>query len=114
MRDLHRPGRSVVHGSRGAAATSHPLSTYAAIEVLRTGGNAIDAAVTACALQSVLEPHNTGIGGDCFALVWRADQQKLHALNGAGHAPEGLSDAWLLGQGLTPPPDHCHAKTPTA
>lgn len=101
MRDLHRPGRSVVHGSRGAAATSHPLSTYAAIEVLRTGGNAIDAAVTACALQSVLEPHNTGIGGDCFALVWRADQQKLHALNGAGHAPEGLSDAWLLGQGLT-------------
>ena len=60
MRDLIRPGRSVAMGARGAAATSHPLSTAIAIEVLRAGGNAIDAALTACSLQSVLEPHNTG------------------------------------------------------
>jgi gamma-glutamyltranspeptidase / glutathione hydrolase len=101
MRDLHLPGRSVVRGNRGAAATSHPLSTYSAIEVLRNGGNAIDAALTACALQSVLEPHNTGLGGDCFALVWRADQQKLHALNGSGYAPAGVSDEVLLAEGVT-------------
>jgi hypothetical protein len=56
MRDLHRPGRSVAMGSRGAAATSHPLATTTAIEVLRSGGNAIDAAVTACSLQSVWVP----------------------------------------------------------
>lgn len=78
-------------GRRGAAATSHPLSTAIAIEVLRSGGNAIDAARTACSLQSVLEPHNTGLGGDCFALVWRADTKSLHALNGSGYAPQALS-----------------------
>ena len=65
MRDLQMPGRSVATGARGAAATSHPLSTAIAIEVLRSGGNAVDAALTACSLQSVLEPHNTGLGGDC-------------------------------------------------
>ncbi|MDN8618165.1 gamma-glutamyltransferase [Variovorax ginsengisoli] len=100
MRDLHRPGRSVAMGSRGAAATSHPLSSAIAIEVMRAGGNAVDAALTACSLQSVLEPHNTGLGGDCFALVWRADTQSLHALNGAGYAPQGLSDSGLLAEGI--------------
>lgn len=63
MRDFQTPGRSLAVGSNGAAATSHPLSTYAAIEVLRNRGNAVDAALTACSLQSVLEPHNTGLGG---------------------------------------------------
>lgn len=100
MRDLHRPGRSVAMGTRGAAATSHPLSTAIAIEVLRSGGNAIDAALTACSLQSVLEPHNTGLGGDCFALVWRADTRTLHALNGSGYAPQALSDTQLLADGV--------------
>jgi gamma-glutamyltranspeptidase/glutathione hydrolase len=100
MRDLHRPGRSVAMGTRGAAATSHPLSTAIAVEVLRSGGNAVDAALTACSLQSVLEPHNTGLGGDCFALVWRADTKSLHALNGAGYAPLALSDDRLLAAGI--------------
>ena len=100
MRDLHLPGRSVAMGVRGAAATSHPLSTAVAIETLRHGGNAVDAAVTACILQSVLEPHNAGLGGDCFALVWKAAERRLFALNGAGHAPQGLSDDWLLAQGI--------------
>ncbi len=99
MRDLHQPGRSVAQGAGGAAATSHPLSTYIALEVLRSGGNAIDAAITACSLQSVLEPHNTGIGGDCFALIWRADEQKLHAINGSGWAPAGLDAARLKAAG---------------
>lgn len=87
-------------GQRGAAATSHPLSTAIAIETLRHGGNAVDAAVTACILQSVLEPHNTGLGGDCFALVWKARERRLYALNGAGAAPQGLGDRWLLEQGI--------------
>lgn len=100
MRDLHRPGRSVAMGTRGAAATSHPLSTTIALEVLRSGGNAIDAALTACALQSLLEPHNTGLGGDCFALVWRAATRSLHALNGSGYAPQALRDRDLLAEGI--------------
>jgi len=100
MRDLHRPGRSVAMGARGAAATSHPLSTAIAIEVMRDGGNAIDAALTACVLQSVLEPHNTGLGGDCFALVWRASTKSLHALNGAGYAPSALNEVALLSSGI--------------
>ena len=66
MRDLHLPGRSVAYGCKGAAATSQQLSTMLAIEVLRSGGNAMDAALTASAAQCVIEPHNTGIGGDCF------------------------------------------------
>lgn len=101
MRDLHRPGRSVAQGAGGAAATSHQLSTFIALEVLRSGGNAVDAAITACALQCVIEPHNTGIGGDCFALIWREDGQKLHALNGSGWAPAGLDAAHLRKAGET-------------
>lgn len=101
MRDLHFPGRSVVYGMRGAAATSNPLSTGVALQVMQNGGNAIDAALTACALQSVIEPYNTGIGGDCFALVWNAREKKLSAINGAGWAPTGLSAEGLLADGVT-------------
>ena len=100
MRDLHLPGRSVAYGSNGAVATSQQLSSTLAMEVLRYGGNAMDAALTASAAQCVIEPHNTGIGGDCFALYWRADQKKLYGLNGSGWAPAGLSDKFLLDQGI--------------
>jgi gamma-glutamyltranspeptidase/glutathione hydrolase len=112
MRDLQRPGRSVAMGVNGAVATSNPLSTYIAIEVLRNGGNAVDAALTACSLQSVLEPHNTGIGGDCFAFVWREDRQQVYAINGAGWAPAGLDAAYLLERGVASiAPDSIHAAT---
>ena len=80
------------------AATSHPQSTAIAIETLRRGGNAVDAAVTACILQSVLEPHNTWLGGDCCALLCKARERRLYALNGVGAAPQALSDRWLIGQ----------------
>lgn len=100
MRNLPQPGRSVAMGARGAAATSHPLSTSVAIETLRHGGNAVDAAVTACILRSVLELDNAGLGGDCFALVWKAAERLIFALNGASHARQGLSDDWLLAQGI--------------
>jgi len=112
MRDLHLPGRSVAYGSGGAVATSQQLSSTLAMEVLRHGGNAMDAALTASAAQCVIEPHNTGIGGDCFALYWRADHQKLYGMNGSGWAPAGLSDQFLLNQGISSiTPESIHAVT---
>lgn len=101
MRDLQQPGRSVVHATNGAAATSHPLSTLAAMEILQAGGNAIDAAVAACAVQCVVEPMSTGIGGDCFVLLQKGAQGPVIGLNGSGHAPEGLTADHLLGQGIS-------------
>jgi len=105
MRDLQLPGRSVAMGRNGAAATSHLQSTLTAIDILRRGGNAADAAVAACAVQCIVEPGSTGIGGDNFVLYAPAgtdtgDDSKVYGLNGSGRAPGGLTADLLLRQGM--------------
>lgn len=87
MRNLHIPGRSNILAQNGMAATSQPLSTLEAINILKKGGNAVDAAIAASAVQSVIEPNSTGIGGDCFALI-SINGEKPVSINGSGKAPQ--------------------------
>src|SRR5689334_14448802 len=100
MRSFDRPGRSAAYGTRGMAATSAPLATLAAIDTLRAGGNAADAAVVASAVLCVVEPAMTGVGGDCFALVGTPDG-KVSGLNASGRAGRGANADWLKASGLT-------------
>ena len=82
-------GRSEVLARHGMVATSDPLAAQAGLEILRQGGNAIDAAVATGAVLDVTSQNDTGIGGDLFALVWVAKDKKLYALNSGGWAPAG-------------------------
>jgi gamma-glutamyltranspeptidase/glutathione hydrolase len=82
--------RSEVIARNGMAATSHPLATQAAIEILKKGGNAIDAAIAADAVLGVVEPTGAGIGGDLFAIIWSAEKGKLYGLNASGRSPRSL------------------------
>lgn len=99
MRKLDRPGRSTVFAANGMAATSHPLSTITAITVLQQGGNAMDAAIAACAVQGVVEPHSTGIGGDCFCL-YAPKGENIVAFNGSGRAPQAATVDWYREKGI--------------
>lgn len=82
--------RSEVIAASGMAATSQPLATQVALDILKRGGNAIDAAIAANAVLGVVEPTGCGIGGDLFALIWSAERDKLYGLNASGRSPRSL------------------------
>src|SRR6188768_3947598 len=83
--------RSQVISTHGMAATSQPLATQVALDVLKAGGSAVDAAIAANATLGLMEPTGNGIGGDLFAIVWDAKTQKLYGLNASGRSPKSLS-----------------------
>ncbi|MCX7286783.1 MAG: gamma-glutamyltransferase family protein [Rhodobacterales bacterium] len=106
MRDFHLPGRSAVYAVNGLCATSHPIAAQVAVETLKRGGNAVDAAIAGALVLGIAEPQMTGIGGDCFVLVKPPGSEEIVALNGSGRAPAGLDAAALRAQGLAAVPLH--------
>ncbi|WP_183920180.1 gamma-glutamyltransferase [Rhizobium lentis] len=101
MRNFEMPGRSIAVGRNGMAATSHPMATLTAIDILKAGGKAIDAAVGACAVQCVVEAGSTGIGGDCFALLASNGNDDVVAYNGSGRTPAAAHFEWYRDNGIT-------------
>ncbi|WP_298774923.1 gamma-glutamyltransferase [uncultured Shewanella sp.] len=93
--------RSEVIAQHGIAATSQPLATQVAVDILKQGGNAIDAAIAANALLGLVEPTGSGIGGDLFAIIWEAKSQQLFGLNGSGRSPISLPLNYFIDQKLT-------------
>ncbi|MDE2782906.1 MAG: gamma-glutamyltransferase [Gemmatimonadota bacterium] len=91
--------RSTVYAPRNVAATSQPLATAAALEVMQQGGNAIDGAVAAAAVLNVTEPHMTGMGGDAFSIVWWAETGELHGIDASGRSGSGMSVEALRARG---------------
>ena len=104
MRNFHLPGRSPVVAQNAMVATSSALASVEALKVLQSGGNAIDAAIVASGVLCITEPHMTGIGGDCFALISLSDG-KIVGLNGSGRASANATSRWLNTQNL----DEIHA-----
>ncbi|MGE3067191.1 MAG: gamma-glutamyltransferase [Hyphomicrobiaceae bacterium] len=100
MRNFHFPGRSPVYARHAMVATSHPLASLTAIDILKKGGNAVDATVATAALLAVAEPQMTGIGGDCFAILSKPGQKGLIALNASGRAPAAATTDWYAKAGI--------------
>lgn len=101
MRDFQLPGRSAVYAANGMCATSHPLAAQVAIETLKAGGNAVDAAIAGAVLLCLCEPQMTGLGGDCFVLLKPAGTEDILALNGSGRSPAAANAATLRAKGMT-------------
>jgi gamma-glutamyltranspeptidase/glutathione hydrolase len=107
----HWPGRPLAFAQKAMAATSSPAATLAALDVLKQGGNAVDAAVTASAVLCITEPHMTGVGGDCFAIIAWPDGRRV-GLNGAGRSARTATSQWLKESGLRAiDPHSIHAVT---
>jgi gamma-glutamyltranspeptidase/glutathione hydrolase len=98
--------RSEVIAANGMAATSQPLATQVALDILKAGGNAIDAAIAANALLGLVEPTGNGIGGDLFAIVWDVKTRKLHGLNASGRSPKSLTLEYFKENGLEKIPSY--------
>ncbi len=96
----HQAGRSEVFAQHAMAATSQPLATQVALHIMRSGGNAIDAAIAANAILGLVEPTGGGIGGDLFALLWSTREKRLVGLNASGRSPQSLTLDTLTSQGL--------------
>src|SRR5258705_10036931 len=99
MRNFHFPGRSPVYGRRAMCATSHPAASLTAIEVLKSGGNAVDAAIATAAVLAVVECPMTGIGGGCFSILAKPGEKPI-ALNAAGRAPKAGTNPWFAKPGI--------------
>src|SRR6516225_5556231 len=99
-RSAFRTGRSVVLATHGMVASSHPLAAQIGLDVLKRGGNAIDAAIATNAAMGLMEPMSCGIGGDLYALVWDAKTQKLYALNASGRSPYKATRVFFAERGL--------------
>jgi len=84
-------GRSIVRASQGMVATSQPLASQVGLDVLKRGGNAVDASIAVAAVLNVTEPHMTGVGGDAFMMIYSAKTRKLEGLNASGRAPRALT-----------------------
>lgn len=106
MRDFQAPGRSVTFGTEAMCATSHPLGAQVALDVLKRGGNAMDAAIAGAVVLGICEPQMTGIGGDCFVLWTPPGSNEIKALNGSGRAPAAASAASLRAAGHSAVPLH--------
>ncbi|HID40078.1 MAG TPA: gamma-glutamyltransferase, partial [Calditrichaeota bacterium] len=98
--------RSEVIARHGMAATSQPLATQIALDILKKGGSAVDAAIAANAALGLMEPTGNGIGGDLFAIVWDANSQKLYGLNASGRSPKSLTLAYFKENGFKKIPSH--------
>ncbi|HMB64132.1 MAG TPA: gamma-glutamyltransferase [Eudoraea sp.] len=98
--------RSEVLAQNGMIATSHPLATQIGLDILKKGGNAIDAAIAANAALGLMEPTGCGIGGDLFAIVWDGKTRKLYGLNASGRSPKSLTLAYFEKEGLEKIPSH--------
>ncbi len=98
--------RSQVHAPHAMAATSHPLATQVALDVMKAGGSAVDAAIAANAVLGLVEPTGNGIGGDLFAIVWDPETRSLHGYNGSGRSPRALTAEEFRRRGLASVPSH--------
>ncbi|HEY5805572.1 MAG TPA: gamma-glutamyltransferase [Lysobacter sp.] len=98
--------RSEVYAPHAIAATSHPLATQIALDVMKAGGSAVDAAIAANAALGLMEPTGSGVGGDLFAIVWDPKTKKLYGYNGSGRSPKSLTLAEFQRRGLTDIPPH--------